>query len=250
MNAYLKNLNRIEILETLACTGRCIHCSEGDHAGYTAHLDGEAAARAVSEIAGAYTIESLMIFGGEPLLYPRDVCRILKAGRDTGIAKREIITNGYFSRDGERIREVCEALAESGLGEILLSVDAFHQETIPIKPVLLFAACAMRAGIRTRLSPAWLVSEQDDNPYNVRTREILAAFTAIGTGMAQGNVIWPEGNAKLYLAEYFEEGKEYRNPYEDDPRDLRAVSIEPDGTLLSGNIYRESAPLILERYRP
>ena len=108
----------------------------------------------------------------------------------------------------------------------------------------------MRAGIRTRRSPAWLVSEQDDNPYNVRTREILAAFTAIGTGMAQGNVIWPEGNAKLYLAEYFEEGKEYRNPYEDDPRDLRAVSIEPDGTLLSGNIYRESAPLILERYRP
>ena len=105
MNAYLKNLNRIEILETLACTGRCRHCSEGDHAGYTAHLDGEAAARAVSEIAGAYTIESLMIFGGEPLLYPRDVCRILKAGREAGIAKREIITNGYFSRAGERIRE-------------------------------------------------------------------------------------------------------------------------------------------------
>ena len=31
MNKYLKNLNKIEFVVTYACTGRCKHCSEGDH---------------------------------------------------------------------------------------------------------------------------------------------------------------------------------------------------------------------------
>lgn len=250
MNPYLRNLNRIEVLETLACTGRCKHCSEGDHTGFSAHVDGARAAQAVAAICGAYAIESLMVFGGEPLLWPEDVCAILKAGADAGIPQREIITNGYFSKDEKRIRAVAEKLAESGLLYILLSVDAFHQETIPLEPVLYFAQCAKDAGIETKLTPAWLVSESDGNPYNVKTRQILELFTQRGFGIAAGNVIWPEGNARIYLKEYFDDTKEYKNPYEDDPEDLRAVSIEPDGTLLQGNIYQTGALEILQNYRP
>lgn len=250
MNAYLRNLNRIEVIETLACTGRCKHCSEGDHRGFTAHADGKAAAQAVADICGAFKIESLMVFGGEPLLYPDDVCTILKAGQEAGIPQREIITNGFFSKNEARIKAVAGKLAESGLLDILLSVDAFHQETIPLEPVLYFAECARSAGIRTRLTPAWLVSKSDDNLYNVKTREILDIFTKRGFDTAEGNVIWPEGNARIYLKEYFDESKEYKNPYEDDPEDLRAVSIEPDGRLLQGNIHQTGALEILENYRP
>lgn len=72
-NPYLKNLNRIEFVITYACTGKCKHCSEGDHADCGEHMDGKAGARAVREIAGQYGIQSLMTFGGEPLLYPADV---------------------------------------------------------------------------------------------------------------------------------------------------------------------------------
>ena len=31
MNKYLKNLNRIEFVVTMACTGKCKHCSQGEH---------------------------------------------------------------------------------------------------------------------------------------------------------------------------------------------------------------------------
>lgn len=31
MNKYLKNLNRIEFVVTTACTGKCKHCSQGEH---------------------------------------------------------------------------------------------------------------------------------------------------------------------------------------------------------------------------
>ena len=250
MNEYLKNLNRIEVIETLACTGRCKHCSEGDHAGFTEHLSGKRGAEAVAEICGFYHIDSLMVFGGEPLLYPDDVCEILKAGAAAGIRQREIITNGYFTKEKGRIRKVAEMLAESELGYVILSVDAFHQETIPVAPVMYFACCARDSGIRTELSAAWLVSESDDNPYNIRTREILKSFTALGFGMAGGNVIWPEGNAGIYLKDYFDETKEYKNPYEDDPFDVRAISIEPNGNVLQGNLFQNSMREILENYRP
>ncbi len=248
MNEYLKNVNRIEFVVTMACTGRCKHCSEGEHIGCTEHIDGEYAARAVKDICKNYHIESLMTFGGEPLLYPEDVCKIHKAAMETGIPKRELITNGFFSKDRKRIAEVARMLAESGVNQILLSVDAFHQETIPLEPVEYFADCVREEGMEIKLSPAWLVSEKDDNPYNVKTRELLSIFIEKGFEVASGNVIWFGGNAKIYLRDYFDGTKEVINPYEDDPKDIRTVSFNPNGDVLNGNIYQKDILEILESY--
>ena len=41
MNEYVKNLNRIEFVVTMACTGKCMHCSEGDHTICTGHIDAD-----------------------------------------------------------------------------------------------------------------------------------------------------------------------------------------------------------------
>ena len=229
-NPYLKNLNRIEFVITYACTGRCKHCSEGDHAECGEHIDGRAAAKTVKEIAGQYTIQSLMTFGGEPLLYPEDVCEIHTAAKEAGIAKRQLITNGYFSKDEKRIAEVARMLAESGVNDILLSVDAFHQETIPLAPVLCFAKAVLAAGVPIRISPAWLVSREHENPYNEKTREVIAEVAGLGIPVSGGNIIFPSGNAKKNFAEYFERYGEPENPYVDDPEDVRCVSFNPDGS--------------------
>ena len=111
MNPYIQNLNRIEFVVTLACSGKCRHCSEGDHSAASAHIGGEAAAETVRKVAEKYSIKSLMTFGGEPLLYPETVCKIQAAARDIGIPKRQLITNGFFSRDKEKIRQVAQQLA-------------------------------------------------------------------------------------------------------------------------------------------
>ena len=250
MNPYLRNLNRIEFTVTLACTGKCIHCSEGDHAGCRGHIDAGVAADAVRKICGRYPIESLMTFGGEPLLYPDTVCTIHQTARDAGIPRRQLITNGFFTKQTRKIGETARALADSGVNDLLLSVDAFHQETIPTEPVLCFAEAAVKAGIPVRLSPAWLVSREDGNPYNLRTREILRMFGPLGIPEGSGNVIFPSGNALKYLREYFPEGTEESSPYDDDPEDVRSVSFSPDGNVLNGNAYRTDILEILESYRP
>ncbi len=43
MNQYVKNLNRIEFVITYGCTGRCKHCSEGDHNSAGQFIEAEAA---------------------------------------------------------------------------------------------------------------------------------------------------------------------------------------------------------------
>lgn len=250
MNAYVKNLNRIEFVVTMACTGRCRHCSEGDHANHTGHIDARVAVDAVRKVCGRYRIESLMTFGGEPLLCPDVVCAIQGAAAQLGIPRRQVITNGFFTKDPARIAEVAKGLRDSGVNDLLLSVDAFHQETIPLEPVLAFAERAVREQIPIRLSPAWLVSPEDSNPYNEKTREVLRAFEPLRIPIGSGNVVFPSGNALKYLAEYFDGDVGGATPYDDDPRDIRSLSFAENGDVLNGNVYRTDILTILDEYRP
>ena len=250
MNEYLKNLDRIEFVVTLACTGRCRHCQEGDHEAWGEHVDAEIAAEAIRKIAGKYAIASLMTFGGESLLFPEAVCTIHRTAAAAGIEKRQLITNGCFSGDPERIGEVADDLAESGVNDLLLSVDAFHQETIPLEPVKRFAEHALSCGLPVRLCPSWLAGPEDPNPYNLRTRELLREFRSLQIPEDSGNVVFPSGNALKYLRAYFDENVTESTPYDEDPRDVRAISFSPNGDVLQGNVYETDILDILEAYRP
>ena len=152
MNQYLKNLNKIEFVVTYACTGRCKHCSEGEHSSCGERIDPGIAADAVRKLASEYDIKTVMTFGGEPLLYTGAVYAIMIAAKELNIPKRQVITNGYFSKSAEKIREVAERLATCGVNDLLLSVDAFHQETIPLDVVKQFATEAKKCGIPIRFS--------------------------------------------------------------------------------------------------
>ena len=249
MNKYLKNLEKIEFVVTYACTGRCKHCSEGDHKSCGVHMDPAVAADAVKKITAAYPIKTVMTFGGEPLLYPETVYAVMKTASELNIPKRQIITNGYFSKDAARIREVTRRLAEAGVNDLRLSADAFHQEYIPLEPVKIFAEEAKAAGIPIRIQPAWLVSRDDGNEYNIITKQIISEFAELGIKEADGNVIFPEGNALKYFAEYFADSAP-DNPYVEDPADVRCISFDPDGTALGGNIYDTDIMEILKKYTP
>ena len=247
MNQYLKNLNKIEFVVTYACTGRCKHCSEGDHTSCGERIDPEIAANAVRKIASDYDIKTVMTFGGEPLLYTDAVYEIMETAKEMNIPTRQVITNGYFSKNADKICEIAERLAVCGVNDLLLSVDAFHQETISLDVVKQFATEAKKCGIPIRLQPAWLVSVTDDNPYNVKTQDILDSFAEMELPVGEGNVIFPEGNALKYLAEYFEDTLP-KNPYADDPRNIKCISFEPNGDVLDGNVYEHDIMEIIKDY--
>ena len=66
--------------------------------------------------------------------------------------------------------------------------------------------------------------------------------------VGDGNVIFPEGNAKRYLSEYFTDFIP-DNPYREDKRDLRTLSVDADGSVLNGNLYEASILELMEAYQ-
>ena len=249
MNKFLRNLSRIEFVVTMACTGRCKHCSQGEHKSNES-IDKDLAADAIRKITQEYDIKSVMTFGGEPLLCGDTVCTIHRVAKEMNIPCRQLITNGYFTKNHDEIKLVAQKIIESGVNEILLSVDAFHQETIPLEYVVEFAKSVNTAGINLKVHPAWLVSAEADNPYNSKTREILSAFNQIGIETGEGNVIFPSGNALKYLSEYFDTSKEFKNPYDEDPADIHAICFSANGDILGSNIYKQDIMEILLSYSP
>lgn len=249
MNKYIKNPNKIEFVITNACTGRCKHCSEGDHKSSAKKINPAVAADAVRKIAACYDIKTVMTFGGEPLLYPESVYEIMSSAKELNIPKRQVITNGYFSTDPEKINEVAKRLSECGVNDLLLSVDAFHQEYIPIRVVKTFAYEAKKHNVPIRLQPAWLVSSTNENPYNRATREILNSFADMEIPESDGNVIFPEGNALKYLSEYFTDNTP-QNPYTEDPCDVKCISFGADGSVLGNNVYHSDILEIIKNYTP
>ena len=248
-NPYLKNLSKIEFVVTDACTGSCKHCSQGTHGRKGSAIDPALAVSAVTAICAHYPIKTLLTFGGEPLLAPTEVCAIQAAGRAAGIPHRQVITNGFVTRDTAEMRRILSDLRTSGVNDLRLSVDAFHQETIPLDKVKAFATEAKKFGVPIRLQPAWLVDCAHDNPYNRKTREILDSFSCLGIIENEGNIIFPEGNALKNLSEYFKFGV-VENPYVEDACDVRCVSFSPNGDVLGENAYRRDIMDILKDYAP
>ena len=99
MNEYLKNLEKIEFVVTYACTGKCKHCSQGEHHLGGSYVKADVAADLVKKVTEKYGIKTVMTFGGEPLLYPETVYAVMTAASEAKVEKRQVITNGYFSKD-------------------------------------------------------------------------------------------------------------------------------------------------------
>ena len=93
------------------------------------------------------------------------------------------------------------------------------------------------------------MSKTDRNPYNEKTREILDGFSGDDIPESDGNIIFPEGNAKVFLSEYFKD-EIPENPYVDDPKDVRCASFSPNGEVLGGNVYCTDVMEILRNYKP
>ncbi len=262
MNRYL-TVNRIEFNVTYLCNGKCRHCSAQDRGTYPEHIDKPLAVEIVRKIGRKNRPESIMTFGGEPMLFPEVTYAIHKEARYSGSSRREVITNGYWSRDDKKIKKIAKTLAESGVNEIHISVDAFHQEHIPIDIVRKTAEACLQASIGDiAWNPCWLVSEEDDNQHNQRTRLILKKLEDLPIRTSKGNVVEPLGRALVNLKEFLPPrkaipaGRCEDMPYAFPLDSVKSISVEPDGKVTVcndfhiGNASKIDIIDIIENYDP
>jgi len=258
------DIKRIEFIVTFQCGGKCKHCQSGadiNKHGSHRHVLSEYAGDAVKKIASAYEVTSVMTFGGEPLYYPEVTAAIHKAATGCGIKTRQILTSGFFTNSTEKSGLVANALADAGVNDLLLSVDSFHQEHIPVEPVYQFARDIINAKIpNATLYPAWLVSKEHQNPYNAKTKELLKRFSDLPISVDEyENQIALVGHAAKLLGEYYEQPRlnlSVEEPHKcSEVLSVTNVSIVPNGDLMVcgfviGNIYEEDVLDIIARYNP
>ncbi|MCL2170917.1 MAG: hypothetical protein FWB71_02090, partial [Defluviitaleaceae bacterium] len=212
----------------------------------------------LKRLATRYELNSVMTGGGEPMLHAKTVCQIHEAAREMGVSHLQLITNGYFTQNFRRfesmiIDEVAAMVVKSGVNDILISVDGFHQEYIPMGPVLEFAEALLRHNApRVRAHPAWLINAGHVHTYNTETIHLLTRMERIGIKSSKGNSVIIEGNA----AKHFDDLKQYSlsaSPHVPNPfRTIKSISIEPDGDVhtyrLIGNIYQDDILDILDNH--
>jgi MoaA/NifB/PqqE/SkfB family radical SAM enzyme len=259
------NINRIEFVVTYQCSGKCKHCSFGDklnHSDGFKHIKIHEVVESIKQVAEIFPVSSVMTFGGEPLLYPDAVCAIHETASSVGIRTKQLITNGYFTKNDELCRKVAISLKDAGINNLLLSVDAFHQETIPFQAVYQFAKHAMESGIpKMRLHPAWVVNQKHNNPYNEETKKIISKFNNLHIQVSNGNNIFLAGSAVKNLIEYYD--KPHINlselcgtvPYTTSLNNITSLSIVPNGDVMVcgfviGNIYKQNITDIIYHYNP
>ena len=259
------DIKRIEFIVTWQCGGKCKHCQIGDDInkrGLHRYVLPTYAADAIEKISKAYDVTSVMTFGGEPLYYAEATAAIHKAAAMCDIKTRQIITNGYFTNNAERSRFVADALAEAGVNNLLLSVDAFHQEHIPFEPVYQFARDVIDAKIPGfRLLPAWLVDEEYQSTYNTETRKILDKFADLPIEVSRGNNVFLGGSAAKYLRKHYAKAELDLSascgfaPFSEPLTDISSLSIASSGDVMIcsfviGNIYEEDILDVIARYNP
>jgi len=260
------HIERLELLVTKTCNSRCMHCSAISPEINTASsfLDMEKLRFSIKKIMDLFTISSIMTYGGEPLLFPDVTIELHQIFKKYGVAKRELITNGFFNLNNNDIFKIVTSLIEAGVNQIFLSVDAFHQEHIPIKYVETFIENVLSTGFRNiLLHPAWLVDKENSNDFNIKTCHIIDKLKMkFNISVSNGNIIIPAGYSRNLLGDYykninFDISKSCGEiPYTNSLVNIKNLRFLPNGNInicrgvCIGNIFEDRIEDIINGYSP
>jgi MoaA/NifB/PqqE/SkfB family radical SAM enzyme len=253
------NLRRLEFTLTTKCNSQCIHCQADASPFKNGVMDVKDAYGYLAEATAVSKLESFMVFGGEPMLYPEQAIAIFERAKQLGIPKIEMITNGVWGGDKERARRWAERLKAAGLNEVNMSVDVFHAQHIPVEYPRNAAVSLLNAGIENiKWNIAVVESIDAENKYDKKTRQILEKLKPAGIKANFVKII-PVGRAVENLHEFFKR-EPLQGPCPSDPilgnplKNPESICIEPSGEvdicwhLSIGNAKEASLSRIISGY--
>jgi hypothetical protein len=254
---------RIEFPVTYRCNSKCRHCYLDGTVPIAGAVDPDLAVSCIHKVCAEHPVTSVMTFGGEPLLFHETVCAIHAAARDEGVEIRQLITNAGVPRDAGKGRDVVRQLHQSGVNNVQVSADVFHQEFVSTDIVERNVGYMLEAGITTiKWNPCWVEAPDADNRYNKVTRSILERLAHLGVPTGSGNVALPQGAAVRELAEFLPApatipGGSCRDvPFGTVLDRIDSITIEPNADVTIcpewriGNAAAEDICGILDRYDP
>ena len=167
-------IQNLDFLLTFKCPAECKHCSYKAGPRNVGFMKQEDAERYLTELTNTNPLQSITVHGGEPFLYFKHLKHIVKTAKDLDIPRRGVITNSYWAKTKGIAGKKLQELNEAGLTQITFSVDAFHQEFIPLENVINAIISAANIDFDNIWIDSYFVADINaDNFYNNKNREIL-----------------------------------------------------------------------------
>lgn len=121
------------IITNYNCNAKCSHCMFASSPDCRKeYITPEMSERVAKLLADAGT-GSVHIGGGEPFLNFEALCSLIEALNRHGVGIDYIETNAFWCRDEDFARCRLEKLKELGVSTIMVSVDPFHIEYVPLE---------------------------------------------------------------------------------------------------------------------
>jgi len=253
------NIKRLEFTLTTKCNSQCIYCQAEASPLKKEIMDVEDAHNYLTETCRVSKLESFMVFGGEPMLFPSRTLSILDRASKLNIPKIEMLTNGIWGKNPRRAQNLALGLKRSGLNDLGVSVDAFHLQFIPLEYPRNAALASVRAGIeQVNWNVAVVESLNSKNKYDRKTARILKSLKPVGIEAHVHRVI-PVGRAITNLKQYIKK-ESLHGPCTSDPilentlTNPECITIEPSGrvdicwNLTIGNAREKPLSQIIYEY--
>ena len=120
---------------TNRCTASCRMCCFQCNPCGSFVMDEEIVKRYIDESAQLATVEEFRYSGGEALLYPELLKRLIRYAKEQYGIQSCLITNGFWGATPRRGEALMKELKECGLGKLRISADLYHQEYVTAKTV-------------------------------------------------------------------------------------------------------------------
>lgn len=134
------------IMTGYACSAECRHCMYCSSPSMPREFMTRDMAASICKSLSKFGVEAMHIGGGEPFLDFDSLCMTIEVMRRHAIEVEYIETNASWCTDERRIRERLGVLKKLGVNCLMVSVDPFHVEFVPLKKPLMLARELKAAG--------------------------------------------------------------------------------------------------------
>ncbi len=129
------------------CTSRCRHCLYACNPNWPKDYIRQEILDENLKVIKAHGCDAIHIGGGEPMLDPDGLQRVLQTARDSGVRVEYVETNSSWYTDAGRADALLSGLKSKGLYRLLISISPFHNEYIPFAKVKGVMQACERTGI-------------------------------------------------------------------------------------------------------
>lgn len=128
------------VITNYNCSAECRHCMFASSPSCNKDYITDSMSEDVATLLSQAKTRSVHIGGGEPFMNFEGLCTLIEALGKHGIGIDYIETNAFWCKDEDFARARLERLKKLGVGTIMVSVDPFHIEYVPLERPLKLCA--------------------------------------------------------------------------------------------------------------